>query len=85
MLIVLRTYMQHIPGSLSAAAITVPFSFLFCSRAFPAGIGELTYEGSALAGPKSKARRLQAGTTGTWGVGKEARRILQEMEVVSRA
>ena len=65
MLLLLRTYLQHVPGSLSTAVVTVHFNFPFCCLGFPAGIGELTYDGSALAGPKNKARRLQAGTTGT--------------------
>lgn len=57
---------------------------LFFSPGLPAESGELTYDGSALAGPKNKARRLQAGTTGTSGVEKKPRRLLQEIEVASR-
>lgn len=60
-----RSYLQHVPGSLSTAVVTLPFNFLFFSLGLPAETGELTYDGSALAEPKNKARRLQAGTAGT--------------------
>lgn len=84
MLLSLRTYLQHVPGSLSTAVVAVPFNLLLCSLGSPAGGGELTQGGSALAGPRNKARGLQAGTAGTWDFGKKARRVLQEMEGVWR-